>query len=102
MVKRRTKHSAEKKAAIVREHLIDKMPVSDLCDKHGINPTVFYRWQKTVFENLPSLFDRRADSRAAMLLRENEALKDKLATKDEVIAEVMADFIAAKKAHGGQ
>lgn len=37
-----------------------------------------------------------------MLLRENEALKDKLATKDEVIAEVMADFIAAKKAHGGQ
>ena len=101
MEKRRRILSAEQKAAIVREHLIDKIPVSDLCDKHGIHPTIFYRWQKTVFENLPSLFDRQSDSRAATLKRENENLKAKLATKDEVIAEIMADFIAAKKKIGG-
>lgn len=100
MGKRRKNHSAEQKAAIVREHLIDKIPVSDLCDKHGIHPTIFYRWQKTVFENLPSLFDRQSDSRATALQRQNEALKAKLATKDEVIAEIMADFITAKKKIG--
>lgn len=102
MRKQRKYHSAEQKAVIVREHLIDKIPVSDLCDKHGINPTVFYRWQKTVFENLPSLFDRQRDSRASALQRQNETLKAKLATKDEVIAEIMADFIAAKKKIGGE
>ena len=102
MEKRRKKLSAEQKAAIVREHLIDKIPVSDLCDKHGIHPTIFYRWQKIVFEKLPSIFDRQSNSRAAALQRQNEILKSKLAAKDEVIAEIMGDFIAVKKTLGGQ
>ncbi len=102
MEKRRKKLSAEQKAAIVREHLIDRIPVSDLCDKHGIHPTIFYRWQKIAFEKLPSIFDRQNDSRAAALQRQNEILKSKLAAKDEVIAEIMGDFIAVKKTLGGQ
>ena len=100
MGKRRKNHTAKQKAAIVREHLIDKIPVSDLCDKHGIHPTIFYRWQKAMFENLPSLFERQGVSRQATLERRIETLNAKLATKDEVIAEIMADFIEAKKRLG--
>ena len=100
MAKHRRNLSPQQKAAIVREHLIDRIPVSDLCDKHGIQPTVFYRWQKVMFENLPSLFERQGASPQASLQRQNEALKAKLATKEEVIAEIMADFIAAKKKNG--
>jgi hypothetical protein len=38
--------TAEGKVAISRRHLLDKVPVSDLCEELGLRPTVFYRWQK--------------------------------------------------------
>jgi hypothetical protein len=31
--------------------LLDKEPTSKLCDELGLQPTVFYRWQKEFFEN---------------------------------------------------
>jgi len=101
MVKTRRRFTAEQKAAILREHLIDRVSVADLCDKHKIQPTLFYRWQKEMFENLPALFERQSGSQAKALLRRNESLKAKVAAKDEVIAEIMADFIAVKKTIGG-
>ena len=51
--------SAKQKVAIVRQHLIDKVPVSDLCDEHGIQPTRFYQWQKQLFEQGAAVFDRK-------------------------------------------
>ena len=38
--------SPEQKVTILRLHLLEKVPVSDVCDKYEIQPTVFYRWQK--------------------------------------------------------
>ena len=99
--KKRKKHTAQEKTAILRDHLINKVPVSYLCDKHGIHPTQFYRWQKSMFENLSSLFEPKRGSEVSMLRRQNEALKVKLKQKDEVISEIMEDFIAAKKHYGG-
>lgn len=101
MGKSRRRFSAEQKAAILREHIVDKVTVSDLCDKHRLNPNMFYRWQKEMFENLPALFERRSGSPQTALTRENDLLKAKVAQKDEVIAEIMADYIAVKKKTGG-
>ena len=98
--KKRKKHTAEEKTAILRDHLINKVPVSDLCDKHGLHPTQFYRWQKSMFENMSSLFEPKRGSEASILRRQNEALKVKLTQKDEVISEIMEDFIATKKRYG--
>jgi hypothetical protein len=39
--------------AILREHLFEHMPVSDLCDKHKRHPTLFYRWQKVSLRTEP-------------------------------------------------
>ena len=39
-------YTGEEKVAILRRHLLDKVPVSDLCEEHGLQPTVFYRWQR--------------------------------------------------------
>ena len=41
----------EEKISIIREHLIEKVAVSELCDKHGISVVNFYNWQKQPFEN---------------------------------------------------
>jgi transposase len=98
--KKRKKPTAQEKTAILRDHLINKVPVSDLCDQHGIHPTQFYRWQKSMFENMSSLFEPKRGSEASTLRRQNEALKAKLTQKDEVISEIMEDYIATKKRYG--
>lgn len=101
MRKRRRNFTPEQKASILREHLLDKVPVSDLCDKHGLQPTVFYRWQKAVFENAPSLFvHKNTGPKKRTLERKIATLEEKIAHKDEVIAEIMSDHIALKKELG--
>ena len=100
MAKTRRRFSPEQKAAILREHLVDRVAVSDVCDRRGIQPTLLYRWQKELFENLPSLFAPRSGSRLSALERQNAALRDRLARKDEVIAEIMEEMVAVKKTAG--
>ena len=97
MTKPRRRFSPEEKVRIPRRHLLDKVPVSDLCDELGLNPNVFYSWQKAFFENGASAFAKRPDSRSRKLEQDNQALQAKLACKDEVIAEIMASHIELKK-----
>ncbi|MBF0371584.1 MAG: transposase [Magnetococcales bacterium] len=40
MPKKRKNHTAQEKTAILREHLINKVPISNLCDRHGIQGLV--------------------------------------------------------------
>ena len=101
MRKPRRSFTPEQKAAILRAHLLEKIPVSDVCDQHGLMPTVFYRWQKELFEGAPSLLahkNRKGEGHAHE--RRIAALEAKLAHKDAVIAEIMADHIALKKELG--
>lgn len=52
MAKAQRRHfSAQDKAAIVKRHLIDRVPVSDLCDEHGPQPTQIYNSQKRILDN---------------------------------------------------
>ena len=92
--------TAEEKVSILRRHLLDKVPVSNLCDEHGLNPTVFYRWQKDLFEHGSAAFEHRPDGRERKLEQRVEALTAKLAHKDSVIAEIMEAHVALKKTLG--
>ena len=97
----RRKFTGEEKMALLRLHLIEKMPVSDVCDQAGINPTLFYRWQKELFENGAAAFGRRNDDgRNRKLEAKVEALEKKLADKDEVIGEIMESHVRLKKSLG--
>jgi transposase len=104
MSNKRKKFSAEEKVKILRLHLIEKEPVSDVCDKFGLNPNVFYRWQKQFFENGAAAFekggDRLKDARCRSLERKIGHLESKLASKDEVIAEIMESHVQLKKKIG--
>ena len=51
--------SPQQKVAIVKEHLVDGVPISDLCDRHHIQPAQFYLWQKQLFENGAAAFGTR-------------------------------------------
>lgn len=101
MRKSRRQFSPQQKAAILREHLIDQIPVSDLCEKHGIGVPMFYRWQKQMFDVLPSLFQASTTAKSTRDVEsEVRRLKERLAAKDSVIAEIMSDLIEAKKKSG--
>jgi transposase-like protein len=47
----RRNYSPEEKVKILRQYLLEGVPISEVCEKEGINPTRFYQWQKTFFEN---------------------------------------------------
>jgi len=100
MPKQRRHFTADEKVAILRRHLLDKVPVSDLCDELNLNPNVFYSWQKAFFENGAAAFAGRKDSTSQKLENEVRFLRTKLARKDEVIAEIMASHIELKKSLG--
>lgn len=86
--------------AILREHLVERVPISEVCEKHGIQPTLFYTWQKKLFEEGAAVFEQpRAQSgrqQGAQQLR-IEALEAKIRNKDEVLAELMSEHVALKK-----
>jgi transposase-like protein len=94
---KRRRFSGADKVRILRRHLIDKVPVSDLCDEKGIHPTLLYKWQKEFFEYGAAAFERGNGTKERRLEKENKALKVKIAHKDEVIAEIMESHVALKK-----
>ena len=101
MRKNRKQYSAQEKVAILRKHLLDEVPVSGLCDEYGVQPTVFYRWQKQLFEQAAeSCFQRSYKSESTRLKRQIAEMEAKLAKKDEVLGEVMEEYVALKKSRG--
>jgi len=99
----RRRFTAQQKVAILKEHLVEKAAVSEVCDKHGLNPTAFYRWQKEFFENGPAAFEGRrsaGDAKTRQLEERVGKLTAKLARKDEVIAELMEEYVRVKKSLG--
>jgi len=98
----RRHHSAVQKAAILKRHHVDKVPVSDLCDEAKLQPSVFYYWQKQLFENAPLTFEapKGKPSREKELEARIGQLEAKLARKDEVIAEVTEELVRSKKKTG--
>lgn len=99
MPRKRKNYTPEEKVAILRRHLVEKVPVSDLCDELGLHPTVFYGWQKLLFENGAAAFERKRSRRAAEATR-IEKLEAKLTQKNEVLAELMQEHVALKKELG--
>lgn len=100
MRKSRKNYTPVEKVAILRRHLIDHVPVSDLCDEHQLSPTLFYAWQKQFFENGPAAFVRKNAAADSHHVRTIATLRDKLQRKNEVVAELMEEHIKLKKELG--
>ncbi len=100
MKKRRKHYTPEEKVAILRRHLVEGVPISDLCDESGLQPTVFYRWQKEFFENGAAAFQQRGRTNHQPEQERIAYLEKKVQPKDEVLAELMAEHVALKKRVG--
>ena len=100
MKKQRRHYTPEEKVVILMRHLVEGVPISDLCDERGLQPTVFYRWQKELFENGTAAFQQRGRTNHQPEQERIAYLEQKIQTKDEVLAELMAEHVALKKRVG--
>ena len=92
----------QEKVAIVKRHLLEAVPVSNLCDEFDINPTLFYQWQRQLFENAHLAFANGRKSKASEDAKDHkiEQLEAKLTRKNEVMAELMEAHTELKKSLG--
>lgn len=102
---KRRQFTADEKATILRRHLADRVPVSDLCDEYRIQPSLFYVWQRQVFDQLGTVLEDRRTRRvettaSAEQQRTIEQLQAQLQNKDAVIAFVSEEHLALKKKLG--
>jgi transposase-like protein len=92
----------QEKIAALKRHLLEGVPVSTICDQLGIAPTMFYRWQKELFENGHTVFENGRKVKALDDAKEAkiQRLEAKLARKNEVMAELMETHTLLKKELG--
>jgi transposase len=97
----RRRYSGAEKVKILRLHLLEHKPVSEVCEEQGIHPTLFYKWQKEFFENGAAAFERHPHSSTGTdYQKEVTALKAKLQRKAEVLSEVTEEMVRLKKELG--
>ena len=95
----------EQKVAIVRRHLLEQVPVSDLCDEFGIHATQYYAWQKQLFEQGSVAFERKTNKanqtrQQTAQTQKIQRLEEKIQKKNEVVAELLEEHVQLKKELG--
>ncbi|MCP4461031.1 MAG: transposase [Cytophagales bacterium] len=98
--KKRSRFSIEEKVNILKQHLLEKKALSDLCDENNIHPTMFYRWQKELFSNAAFALNNSNAKEIVRWKKKTLELEEKLTRKNEVLSELMEEHIALKKSLG--
>jgi len=102
MTRSRRHFTDQQKADVVRRYLVDRTPVSELCDELGLQPTQVYAWQKRLFENGAAAFARPARKpKVDPKDKKIQELESKIQLKNEVVAELLQEHVQLKKAVGG-
>ena len=106
MTDHKTRHSftAAQKAQAVRQHLLGKVPVSDLAEQLGTQPRQIHLWieqvlaqaEKALQYGATTATKRAEDAKDRKIVQ----LEAKLAKKNEVVAELMEAHVQLKKELG--
>ena len=102
MRKSRKSYTPSEKVAILRRHLINRVPISDLCDKYKLPPSIFMPGRSSSLRTAHPLSSARAGHRNSHTCGPSLrcATSYKLQRKNEVIAELMEAHIQFKKPWG--
>lgn len=100
MARKNRRFSSSEKLRILKRHLVEKEPVSSVCDAEQIAPTQFYQWQKIFFENGTAAFETDDKRQREAQAEELKKLHNQLQRKDAVIAQITEEHIHLKKERG--
>lgn len=100
--RQRRNFTPDEKAKLIRRHLVDKEPVSKICNEEKLQPSVFYEWLRQLLERAPEVLASapRGQNAEKQLEQKVEALEEKLKKKDAVIAEISEEYVRLKKELG--
>lgn len=107
MPRARRMFDSTKKADVVRRHLKDGVPVSELAKELDVQPSHIHQWIHAALSQLEKAFEK-PDKKPQRTAKKLEQLKDKkidklqqqLINRNEVIAELMEENVKAKKLNG--
>lgn len=103
MKRKRRTFTPQEKVALLRLHLLEKKPVSEICEEHDLAVNLFYQWQAVFFNNGTAAFEKVGKSHKSAQDAKDKtiaALQEKLAKKHEVLSEVMEEHVRLKKELG--
>lgn len=102
MTRKRRSFTPAEKAAAVRKYLVDKVPVSQIADSMKVQPTLIHNWVNAALSQMERTFESPRAAKATQNDHDKKLsqLREKLAAKNEVIAELMEENIKAKKDSG--
>ncbi|OGL47163.1 MAG: transposase [Candidatus Schekmanbacteria bacterium RBG_13_48_7] len=96
----RKSYNPDDKVSISRKHLLENVPVSELCNELNLKPTVFYRWQKELFENGSSVFKKNNSKKIKQYEERIDSLEAIIIRKNEVLADLLEEYLRLKKNSG--
>jgi len=94
---KRRHFTAQEKVIILKRHLVEKTPVADLCDEFQLSPNVFYRWLKLFLERASLVFENNGKSTRNAQENTLRNLEAKLVQRNEVVAEIMHDYLQLRE-----
>jgi transposase-like protein len=97
---KRRRFTPKKKVELLREHLKNGIPVSEICEEYGVHPNVFYRWEKQFFEGGIDTFNHKKGSRDGV--SDENVLRGKIKRLQEVISWLSEENIKLKKKENGE
>jgi len=104
-MKKKKIYTSEEKAIILREHLENNIPISELAEKYGVHPNALYTWKKQLFDQAPLTLARKkkseeqTKSKQEQRIAELEAL---LAKRERLITELASELVEEKKRTNGE
>jgi transposase-like protein len=100
-MKTKKKYTNEDKIKILREHLENNVPMSELSEKYGVAPSAIYLWKKLLFENssqsLNKKTNKREEKRKSALEHRIAELESTLAIRESLISELLLENVDLKK-----
>ncbi len=92
--------SSDEKVKAVKQHLLQKKPISAICEELEIHPNQYNEWQRQFFENGERAFDRRERKQERYISNKIEKLEKAVAHKDSVISQLASEYVELKKTLG--
>jgi transposase len=95
-------HSPGFKINVLKTHLVDQKSVSEVCEKYEIKPSLFYKWQKELFSEGELVFQGKQNKLHECYEKRIKYLEKKLTQKNDILAELMEEYVTLKKTFGGE
>jgi transposase-like protein len=86
----RRQFTAEVKLKIIREARLGNLPVSQVCAKYDISPTLFYQWERTAEKGARTALQAQPRGRKKLRPAEEELLAE-IQRLREIVAELSSE-----------